>query len=217
MVDAPGARAAAVDPATVRRAPADRVAHELDAVAHPELAQDVGPVRLDRLLGQVEDLGDLGVGVCLGDQLDHLLLARCQWDRRALGAVVHPLSDERALGRVGQERLAATDRPDRPDEVLIGLALEHVARRAGLQRLEQVAVVVVHREHQHARVGQMRADRPGGLKAGHARHPDIEDAQVRAQRRAPARARRRHPRPPPTTLSPGWRSSRRRMPVRTIP
>ena len=39
----------------------DRVAHELDAVAHPELAQDVRAVGLDRLLGQVEQLGDLAV------------------------------------------------------------------------------------------------------------------------------------------------------------
>src|SRR3954452_20031217 len=56
--------------------PADRIAHELHAIAHAELAQQVGPVRLDGLLGQVQRLGDLLVRVGLGDQLEHLLLAR---------------------------------------------------------------------------------------------------------------------------------------------
>src|SRR5437016_5711559 len=48
----------------------DRVANQLDAVAHPELAQHVGPVGLDGLLGQVQHLRDLRIGVGLGDQLD---------------------------------------------------------------------------------------------------------------------------------------------------
>src|SRR5205085_10944211 len=41
----------------------DRVADELDPVAHAELAHRVRPVVLDRLLGEVEELGDL-----LGDR-----------------------------------------------------------------------------------------------------------------------------------------------------
>ena len=111
-------------------AAADRVAHELDAVAHAELAQQVGAVGLDRLLGEVQDLGDLRVGVRLGDQLDDLLLARRERLARPGGVVLHPGADERALGGVGQERLAAPDRPRRVDEVLVGLLLEHVARGA---------------------------------------------------------------------------------------
>src|SRR2546421_8563652 len=35
--------------------PADRVADELDAVAHAQLAQHVGAMGLDRLIGQVPD------------------------------------------------------------------------------------------------------------------------------------------------------------------
>src|SRR3954454_3896456 len=57
---------------------ADRVADELDAVAHAELAQDVRAVRLDGLLGQVQRLRDGLVRVGLRDQLEHLLLARGQ-------------------------------------------------------------------------------------------------------------------------------------------
>src|SRR3954471_16128515 len=105
----------------------DRVAHELDAIAHAELAQQVGPVRLDRLLGQVQDLGDLLVRVRLGDQLEDLLLARRE---RLLGAgcaVLHPVADELALDRVGQEGLAAVHGADRVQQRLVDLALEHVA------------------------------------------------------------------------------------------
>src|SRR2546421_5229467 len=45
------------------QAAADRVADQLDAVAHAQLAQHVRPVRLHGLLRQVQDLGDLGVRV----------------------------------------------------------------------------------------------------------------------------------------------------------
>src|SRR4051812_15684244 len=68
----------------------DRVTHELDAVAHPELAQQVRPVRLDGLLRQVQRLGDLLVRVGLSDQLQDFLLARRQRLLRARGRVVHP-------------------------------------------------------------------------------------------------------------------------------
>ncbi len=144
----------------------------------PELAQHVGPVGLHGLLRQVEDARDLGVGEGLGDQLDHLLLARRERDHGTLGAVGHPLADDRALGGVGQERLAAADRADGSDQVLVGLALEHIARRARLQRLEHVVLVVVHGENQHAHSGELGADLACGLETGHPRHADVEDAQV---------------------------------------
>src|SRR3954468_2157808 len=95
------------------QAPADRVADELDPVAHAELAQQVGAVRLDGLLGEMQDLGDLLVRVRLGDQLEHLLLARRERLVRAAGGVGHPLADQRALDRVGQEGVAAVDGADR--------------------------------------------------------------------------------------------------------
>src|SRR3954467_8445180 len=89
------------------RAAAARVARELHAVAHAELAQQVAAVGLDRLLAEVEDLADLPVRVRLGDELEDLLLA---WRERLLGAgglVGHPLAHERPLGGAGEERLAA--------------------------------------------------------------------------------------------------------------
>src|SRR3982751_5903274 len=55
-------------------AAADRVAGELDAVAHAELLEDVRAVALDRLLGDEKQVADLLVRVRLGDELDDLLL-----------------------------------------------------------------------------------------------------------------------------------------------
>src|SRR5215211_8931508 len=105
-------------PGTLRldQALADRVADELDAVAHAQLLHRVRAMVLDRLLGQVEDLRDLAVRVCLGDQLHHLLLPRGQLvlSRRPLAE--HVL-DQRPLGLRGQEGLAALHGPDSLQEI----------------------------------------------------------------------------------------------------
>src|SRR5215207_6447831 len=139
-------------------------------------------MRLDGLLGQMEDLGDLLVGVGLGDQLEHLLLARRERLVRALCVVGHPVADQRPLDGVGQERLAAVYRADRVEQRGVDLALEHVARSAALERVEHIALVVVHGEGEHLRVGQVRADLARRLEAGHARHGDVHDAQVGLRR-----------------------------------
>src|SRR3954454_16899775 len=105
----------------------DRIAHQLHAVAHPELAQQVRAVRLDGLRREVQRLGDLLVRVGLGDQLEDLLLARRERLLRAGGVVAHPLADDRALDRVGEEGVAAADRADGVQQRLVDLALEDVA------------------------------------------------------------------------------------------
>src|ERR1700754_4383435 len=117
----------------LREAATNRVAHELHAIAHAELAQQVGTVRLDGLLRQVQGLRDLLVGVGLGDQLEHFLLARRERLLRAGRRVAHPLADDRALDRVGQKGVAARDRADRVQQRLVDLALQYVTGRAGLQ------------------------------------------------------------------------------------
>src|SRR4051794_23158545 len=110
---------------------ADRVAHELHAVAHAELAQQVAAVGLDGLLAEVEDLADLLVRVRLGDQLEDLLLARRERLLGAGGLVGHPLAHERALSGAGQERLPPGPGAPRVDEVVVGLRLEDVPAGAG--------------------------------------------------------------------------------------
>src|SRR5687767_4626037 len=75
-----------------------RVAHELDAIAHPELGQHVPAVGLDGLLRQVQRLGDLAVRVGLGDQLDHLELPGGEFVPRAGAPVLEPLPHQGSLG-----------------------------------------------------------------------------------------------------------------------
>ena len=71
-------------------------------------------------------------------------------------------SRDQARDRRGvEERLAAHRGAARLDQVAVGAGLEHVARRARLERLEEVLLGVVHREHQdaHAPAAAARAPR----------------------------------------------------------
>ena len=69
---------------------ADRVAGELQPVPQAELCEQVGPVPLDGLDADDEEVGDLLRGVALGDELEDLLLAvgdrPCRAARRRLRA-----------------------------------------------------------------------------------------------------------------------------------
>src|SRR3954447_23283871 len=108
---------------------ADRVADELDAIAHAELGEDVRAVPLHRLLADDEHLGDVAGRVRLGDQLEDLRLPRGERALLGIAAAPHPLepvAHERLHGARIQERLAAHGGPARLDEVAVGDGLEHV-------------------------------------------------------------------------------------------
>src|SRR4051795_9855209 len=94
----------------VDQAAANRVARQVDAVAQPELLEDVRPVALDRLLAEDEQGGDLLRRVPLRDQLRDFFLARSQRVlaiRAAAVRVVEEVLDQgRDRARI-QERLAA--------------------------------------------------------------------------------------------------------------
>src|SRR5690606_19321079 len=86
--------------------------HRLGAVADVALGEHVAHVGLDGLLGEEESLGDLLVGQALGDQHEHLFLARGELlDRRRLGAgfgahLEVGLDEATGEGR-GEERLTS--------------------------------------------------------------------------------------------------------------
>ena len=94
-----------------------------------------------------------------------------------LGAV-EVVADERRDGGRVEEGLAAHGRAAGLDEVAVGGALEHVARRAGLERLEEVLLAVVHREHQRAQLGAPALELARRLEPGLPGHRDVEDRQV---------------------------------------
>ena len=132
-------------------------------------------------LEMMQQLADLLVGVRLGDELDDLLLARGQQlaaqdvaGARALDVLAHQRADAAGV----EERLAAHRGAAGLDEVAVDGALEHVAGGADLDRLEEVLLVVVHREHQHAHLGLAVRDLARRLQPGLARHRDVEDREV---------------------------------------
>src|SRR5919198_6629800 len=159
----------------------NRVARQLDAVAHAELLEDVAAVVLDGLLRDHQRRGDLVARVTLGDELDDLELARSERvggrGLAALGAA-EVVADQRGDGRRVEERLAPHRRTARLDEVAVRRALEHIARRSRLERLEEVLLAVVHREHQRPQLGPTALELGGGLQAGEARHRDVRYGEV---------------------------------------
>ena len=99
--------------------------------------------------------------------------------QRLAGArAIEVLAHERAYGAGIEERLAAHRGAAGLDEVAVDGALEHVAGGAGADRLEQVLLVVVHREHEHADLGLAVRDLTRGLQSRLARHRDVEDRQM---------------------------------------
>src|SRR4051812_2954639 len=155
------------------------VPRELDAVAHAELLQHVGPVAVDRLAADHQEVRDLVAGVAFGDKLEHLELAGREWIHvvSAAGAI-EVVAHERGHGAGVEERLTAHRGPARMDEVAVGRRLQHVAGGAGAQRLEQELLVLVHREHERPHLSAPAREFARGLQAGHARHGDVEDREV---------------------------------------
>src|SRR5437660_364512 len=109
----------------------NRVAGQLDAVAHAELLEDVRAVAIDRLLADHQGLGDLPVGVALGHELDDFGLARRQQVTRLLAVArsSQVVVDQRGDRARVQERLAADRRATGLHEVAVGDLLDDVARR----------------------------------------------------------------------------------------
>src|SRR5207302_4376606 len=94
---------------------------------------------------------DLLAAVTLRDELDDLLLARREWilpHRQIPAGTIQERLDQRRHRSGIQELLASKGGPASLDQVAIGDGLDYVAGRAGLERLVQVALVLVHREHQ---------------------------------------------------------------------
>src|SRR3990172_11846114 len=64
--------------AYIYQATADGILHELRPVVHVQLLHEAGPVHLDGVDADDKLLGDLAVGVALGDELQDLPLPRAE-------------------------------------------------------------------------------------------------------------------------------------------
>src|SRR4051812_326470 len=78
-----------------------------------ELEEDLLDVGLDRALGDEQPRGDRAVGEALGDELEHLPLARAELAQRILAA---PAADEPRDDRGIDDGLAVDEPSERVDE-----------------------------------------------------------------------------------------------------
>ena len=123
----------------------------------------------------------------VGDQAEDLALACRQLlelPRAARPRVARELPDH-ALGDGGrEERVAGGDGPDRRDQLLGRVVLEHEAAGAGAERLVDVLVEVEGREDEDPRGRVGGEDAPGRLEAVELRHADVhqDDGRVEARR-----------------------------------
>ena len=172
------------------RALADGVGGGLHPVGEVQLLERVVDVVLDRALGDRQLVGDLLVGHAGGDELEDLGLAAGQdgvlGRRRRLAADGDPAGaqclEELGRDRGGDRRLAAHHAADVLEQLLRADVLEQVAVGAGLDRLEQVVVVLGHGEHDDRRPDAGGAD---GGHAVHARgdgHVHVHDHEIGMER-----------------------------------
>ena len=159
-------------PSALRRPHQSRLEGEDDGlhpVAQPELGQQPAHVGLDGRLGDVEALGDLGVGEAVGDGEQDLALALGQaGQRRVLGrpdaairSAAGPAVADRSGSGVGvlleqapgdarrHDGVTAGHRADGGDELGRRHVLEQEPAGAGPQRAEGVLVEVERGEDEH--------------------------------------------------------------------
>jgi hypothetical protein len=110
------------------------IERRLCAARQPELAQEVGDVDADGLLADRQSIGDLAIAQTARNQLQHLLLAFGQPNRRLLEAAVRAQQLARRLRM--QVRLAAMNGVDGVRQLLHSNILEQIPVRPSLDRFE---------------------------------------------------------------------------------
>src|SRR6185369_9793738 len=127
--------------------------HVVGAVREAELLRDALLVRLDRLRADEQLLTDLGRREAAGDVDQHVALTL--GERLVLRPLVGVLAAPRDLPRQGARgaRLhVAVPRGDGAHgigELAVGRVLHEIARRAGLEEVDEELVLRVHREDEY--------------------------------------------------------------------
>ena len=163
-------------------------------------------MRLHRVLADDEARGDLGVREALGEEPQHLELARRELgERRWRGGrrAARELVDQAAGDGRGEERASLGDDLDRGQQPLLGRILEQEPARAGAQRVVDDVVEVEGREHEDARARLVDDDRvasPRSRRRPACGRPSARRPVGARPRASPPRRRRRAS---PTTSIPG--------------
>src|SRR6185369_13285423 len=127
--------------------------HVIGAVREAELLGDALLVRLDRLRADEQLLADLGRREAAGDVDEHVALTL--GERLVLCALVgvlaalRDLARERARGARLYVAVARGDGAHGIGELAVGRVLHEVARRAGLEKVDEELVLGVHRQDEH--------------------------------------------------------------------
>ncbi len=138
---------------------------------------------LHRALGQMQPLGDLGIGQPIGQQTEHFQLPFAEIGPD--GAVLRACARlgqllEQFSGHAGVHIGAALDRAaDGGNQILARRILEQIAVGPGTDGVKDPAVVIVGGQHQHTRLRKTFTDTARGLDAVHDGHAQIHEHQVR--------------------------------------
>jgi hypothetical protein len=167
---------------------ADRIEHDLSCVVQIELLHQIGPVGLDRGKPQVKEHSHLLVRSALGEQLEDLSLPvgeQVEGVGQPTGAqATHVVLDEHRGHRRTEVRFSRRDGADRRNEIFVRRTLEQVPSRAHGQGTNDVRLVGVHAEDDHARRLRQLLGTSRDLDAIELWHRDVEDHHVRAERLA---------------------------------
>src|SRR5512133_473327 len=134
----------------------DCVAHEFGPVMQTQLAHDVRPVALDGAHAEHQGVGNLDVGIALGNQTQYLDLARGQLFSLPVagrGDVVGEVSNQSAGHDRMDVEVAAHHRRDGVEELRFERALHHIPAGPGTHRLTQQLLVFMDCEHEHLGLG----------------------------------------------------------------
>src|SRR5438034_3348030 len=159
----------------------DGVAHQPRHAMDAEALHELGAVRLDGLQRHLEAAGDLLVRMPLGDELQHLALARGEYFEWSVGSCSGALRIRRdhTLGERGAEPCIATrHRVQRQLELAAIGILEQIACRAVHERAPHRFVVAVHGDDDSARRGMLLCDPGSHLESVQSRHGDVEQRDV---------------------------------------
>ena len=122
--------------------------------------------------------------MAFGHQLEYLPLPRRQPFVRLAHDVLRAVDarqivvDDPPRHTGVQIRLAGPSRAYGRRQLSGGVALQHVAGRAGAQRLDHVRLAVVYGQHHHFRRRNVAFDLPNGLDAVQPRHRQVDDRDI---------------------------------------
>ena len=161
-----------------------RLEGRFGARAHVELAVDLLHIVRNRVARKIQLDGDLRQRVALGDAQKHLVLAIGQDD---VGHVARPLAGRRARcemrhdaarDRRRQGRLALAHAPELVDDHGFRLVFQDVAEGAGLERGEEVIVVVMDGDDHRLRLRLRFPQRDDDVDARSVGEPEVDQGDV---------------------------------------